>query len=253
MTERWAKLYTRETTAWKLLGRWGQDLSLHIVRLKDENDSIDLCGADAVDVLCSHLPKWDRSEVRAGIDELTRLNCIQLTGESLVWCGLFQSSFRGEFHPENPPPIDREIDKIDKIDTPSGGDLIEGVLKAMTEALQELQPSKLGPRNCSTNRKLIRRPVKECGASLEDWQTVIRRQLNNVRKDPDAWRYLSLATLGRPKNFQRLLDQIEPEKTAPQRRAEWQDEDTTDRSEPVSGDRVAELVSGLTLGKTVQH
>jgi hypothetical protein len=30
---------------------------------------------------------------------------------------------------------------------------------------------------------------------------VIRDQLESVRRDPDAWRYLSLLCLGRPKNF----------------------------------------------------
>jgi len=84
--------------------------------------------------------------------------------------------------------------------------MVEGVLAAMTDAVKQLDPKKRGPRDAPQNRKDIMRPVKECNATLEDWQLVIRRQLASVRSDRSKWVYLSLGTLGVPKNFQRLLD-----------------------------------------------
>lgn len=88
----------------------------------------------------------------------------------------------------------------------SDDDVIAGVLSAMRDAMRELNPKSDGPRDTPRNRKCVRKPIRECKATLSDWQTVIRRQLRSVRGDREAWKYLSLETLGRPGNFQRLLD-----------------------------------------------
>ncbi|KKK67840.1 hypothetical protein LCGC14_2950040 [marine sediment metagenome] len=84
--------------------------------------------------------------------------------------------------------------------------LVEGVLSAMRDAVQSLNKRAHGPRDTPKNRKDILRPVKECGATLEDWRLVITRQLESIRPDQEKWAYLSLATLSVPTNFQRKLD-----------------------------------------------
>ncbi len=91
-------------------------------------------------------------------------------------------------------------------DKPKDHELITGVLDAMREAMQTVNPSSRGPQDTPKNRKAIRRITRECKATIDDWRTVIRRQLESVRHDREKWKWLSLTTLGRPDNFQRLLE-----------------------------------------------
>jgi hypothetical protein len=102
--------------------------------------------------------------------------------------------------------------KAPKVDDAPDQD-IETVLMEMKTALQSLNPKAKGPRDTAMNRKLIRAPMKACGATAHDWSFVIDKQLASVRNDPEKHKYLSLATLGIPRNFQRVLDMADaPEK-----------------------------------------
>lgn len=83
---------------------------------------------------------------------------------------------------------------------------IAEVLAAMTKAVKALNPANHGPRDNPENRKAIRRPMKACSATVDDWRAVIDRQLISVRSDPEKWKFLTLSTLSVPKNFERILN-----------------------------------------------
>lgn len=83
--------------------------------------------------------------------------------------------------------------------------IVDGVIAHLTTAQRKLNP-RGGTRDTPKNRDKVRIATKRERASLEDWHTVIDRQLASVRRDPGAWRYLCLSTLCRADNFARLLE-----------------------------------------------
>lgn len=63
------------------------------------------------------------------------------------------------------------------------------------------------PAVTEQTRRETRKPMAKCGASMDDWRTVIDRQLASCRGDIESARkYLTLSTLHRPANFARLLE-----------------------------------------------
>lgn len=93
-------------------------------------------------------------------------------------------------------------------------ELVAGVLEAMRSACNELHGrGGCGPDDCEGNRtlilrccKVVRRKGQTDAELLADWQRVIARQLDNVRRDRSKWRYLSLSTLCRTANYLRIRD-----------------------------------------------
>ncbi len=72
------------------------------------------------------------------------------------------------------------------------------------------------PAVTEQTRREVRKPMAKCGASLEDWSTVINRQVAACRGDIDSARkYLTLSTLHRPGNFTRLLERDDLDQESP--------------------------------------
>lgn len=91
--------------------------------------------------------------------------------------------------------------------------LCDHVLLTLTAACRELHGrTDVGPTfSCESNRALIRKlarrkPAVEGACDPAVWTRVIRAQLESVRGQPSAYKYLSLTTLCRPDNFLRLRD-----------------------------------------------
>ena len=94
------------------------------------------------------------------------------------------------------------------------------VYDAMRDGLRKLNPKATGPRHSKENQRLVRAPMTACGATLDDWKAVIAAKVAEGMARPESRKYLRLATLGIPKNFQRALDDIaggfdHPEAPAP--------------------------------------
>jgi hypothetical protein len=63
-----------------------------------------------------------------------------------------------------------------------------------------------GPRDGPVNRRTIAAATRRERATLDDWRLVIDRQLESVREDRTAWKYLCLSTIAKPSNWARLAD-----------------------------------------------
>lgn len=85
-------------------------------------------------------------------------------------------------------------------------DIAADVIGLLQDAVRSLPGAGRGPRDVKSNRDTVRRVTKREDATLEDWKAVIGAQLDSVRNDPSAWRYLCLSTISRPANWARLMD-----------------------------------------------
>lgn len=81
--ERYVRLYTRDTTTWRLLSWEGQALLPMLLRLVDRAGVLDLGGVSAVDAVSAALPKWPVEVVGAALDSLLQRGVIEVAGDFL--------------------------------------------------------------------------------------------------------------------------------------------------------------------------
>lgn len=83
--ERYVKLYTRETTTWRLLGWEGQAMLPTLLKLMDRSGLLEIGNRDPEDAIPAHFPGWPREVVLAGFRALIREGVIELTNGAIVW------------------------------------------------------------------------------------------------------------------------------------------------------------------------
>lgn len=82
--ERYVRLYTRETTTWKLLPWEGQALLAMLLRIVDRAGVLDLGGVTMGEAVCAAFPKWPAQVVETGLAALEKRGFIEVMPESIV-------------------------------------------------------------------------------------------------------------------------------------------------------------------------
>lgn len=82
--ERYVRLYTRETTTWKLLPWEGQALLAMLLRIVDRAGVLDLGGVTMEEAVCAAFPKWPPDVVEIGLAALEKRGFIEAMQESIV-------------------------------------------------------------------------------------------------------------------------------------------------------------------------
>ena len=83
--ERYVRLYTRETTTWRLLGWQGQALLPQLLRMVDRSGVLDLAGATPTEAVAAGLPGWPVEVVDVGLSALIARGVVKHIRSALVW------------------------------------------------------------------------------------------------------------------------------------------------------------------------
>lgn len=100
----------------------------------------------------------------------------------------------------------RSIARARESEIPS--EFVDQVIEHLARRVHEVtQGADRGPQvKAPGNRDMVRKATRREKATLEDWIRVIDAQAESVRGRPEAWRWLNLSTIHRPKTFARLRD-----------------------------------------------
>jgi hypothetical protein len=82
--ERYVRLYTRDTTTWRLLSFEAQALMPQLLRKVDRSGVLDLGGVPPHEAIAAHLHKWPLEFIGAGLRDLEKHGIVVVQDDSLV-------------------------------------------------------------------------------------------------------------------------------------------------------------------------